>query len=59
MKKWKFDLFEVKQGLTLEQLEISFVLEKHLQNFDKLSEKELTSSLKESLKTISIRYRCN
>ena len=49
MKNWKFDLFNFKQGLTLDQLEISSVVEGHLQQFDKFSERELTHSLKETL----------
>ena len=53
MKNWKFDLFNFKQGLTLEQLEISSVVERHLQVFDRFSEKELTYSLKEGLKNYS------
>ena len=51
MKKWKFDLFNFKQSLTLEQLEISTIVDRHLQHFDKYSEKEITYSLKESLKS--------
>lgn len=50
MKNWKFDLFNFKQGLTLEQLEISSVVEKHIQQFENFSEKEITYSLKETLK---------
>ena len=50
MKNWKYDLFNFKQGLTLEQLEVSSVVERHLQAFDRFSEKELTFSLKENLK---------
>ena len=53
MKNWKFDLFNFKQGLTLEQLEISSVVEKHIQQFEKFSEKEITYSLKETLKSFS------
>jgi hypothetical protein len=49
MKNWKFDLFTVKQSLTLDQLEIASVLENHIQNFDRMSEKELTESLKYTL----------
>lgn len=49
MKNWKFDLFNFRQALTLDQLEISSVVEGHLQQFDRFSEKELTNSLKESL----------
>ena len=53
MKNWKFDLFNFKQALTLEQLEISFVVEKHLQKFELFSEKELTNSLKQTLSPFS------
>lgn len=53
MKNWKYDLFNYRQNLTLEQLEISSVIEGHLQSFDKFSEKELTFSLKENLKTFA------
>jgi hypothetical protein len=53
MKNWKLDLFMFKNGLNLDQLEISGVVEKHLQQFDKLSEKELTESLKMNLNSYS------
>ena len=53
MKNWKFDLFTFKQNLTLDQLEISSIVEKHLQNFDKMSEKQLTESLKMNLSNYS------
>jgi hypothetical protein len=53
MKNWKFDLFTFKQNLTLDQLEISSVLEKHISRFDKFSEKGLTESLKYNLKAYS------
>lgn len=53
MKNWKFDLFNFKQNLTLDQIEISSVVEGHLQQFDRFSERELTHSLKESLKSYS------
>lgn len=49
MKNWKFDLFNFKQNLTLDQLEISSVVEGHLKRFDVFSERELTHSLKETL----------
>lgn len=49
MKNWKFDLFNFKQALTLDQLEISTIVEGHIQQYEKFSEKELTFSLKESL----------
>ena len=51
MKNWKFDLFTFKQNLTLDQLEISGIVEKHLSQFDKFSEKGLTESLKYNLKS--------
>jgi len=53
MKNWKFDLFNAKQSLTLEQFEISTILERHLQQFERMSEKELTYSIKETLKAYS------
>jgi len=53
MKNWKFDLFNFKQSLTLDQFEISTIIEGHLQQFDKFSEKELSYSLKESLSNYS------
>ena len=49
MKNWKFDLFNFKNSLTLDQLEISSIVEKHLYQFDKMSERELTQSLKQNL----------
>lgn len=53
MKNWKFDLFNFKNSLTLDQLEISQVVEKHLYQFDKMSERELTESLKQTLSPFS------
>ena len=53
MENWKYELFKFKSALTLEQLEISSVVEKHLQQFDKMSEKELLNSLKENLTNFS------
>ena len=53
MKNWKFDLFNFKNSLTLDQLEISSVVEKHLHQFDKMSERELTESLKTNLSMYS------
>jgi len=53
MKNWKFDLFNFKQTLTLDQLEISSIVEGHLQQFDNFSERELTHSLKETLSSYS------
>lgn len=53
MKNWKFDLFTFKQSLTLDQFEISSIVERHLQNFDSMSEKQLTESLKANLSNYS------
>jgi hypothetical protein len=53
MENWKYELFKFKNSLTLEQLEISSIVEKHLQQFDKMSEKELVGSLKENLSSYS------
>lgn len=53
MKKWKFDLFTFKQNLTLEQLEISNVIDKHIGRFENFSEKGLTESLRYNLKPYS------
>jgi hypothetical protein len=53
MKSWKFDLFNFKQGLTLDQLQISSIVEGHLQQFERFSEKELTMSLKHTLQAFS------
>lgn len=51
MKNWKFDLFNFKQNLTLDQMPIASVVEGHLRNFDKYSEMSLTESLRYSLKS--------
>ncbi|MFA5586327.1 MAG: hypothetical protein WDA02_07255 [Saccharofermentanales bacterium] len=53
MKNWKFDLFNFKKELTLDQLEISSIIERHLNKFDSMSEKQLTESLKKSLDSYS------
>jgi len=53
MKNWKFDLFTFKQSLTLDQFEISSIVERHLQQFDTMSEKQLTESLKANLANYS------
>lgn len=53
MKNWKFDLFNFRNSLTLDQLEISSIIEKHLHQFDKMSELELVESLKMNLADFS------
>lgn len=49
VRNWKYELFNFKNSLTLDQLDISSIIEKHLYQFDKMSEKELTESLKMNL----------
>ena len=53
MKNWKLDLFNFRNSLTLDQLEISTIVERHLGQFDKLSERELVDSLKRNLSPYS------
>ena len=49
MKSMKLQLFEFKNNLTMEQLEISRIAHTHLENYDYMSELELNESLKLSL----------
>lgn len=49
MKNIKFELFNFRKNLTLEQEEISVILENHIKACDSLSEKEIVSSLNERL----------
>jgi hypothetical protein len=53
MKNRKYELFNFRNSLTLDQIEISSVIEKHLHQFDKMSERELTESLKQNLSPFS------
>lgn len=46
---WKMKLFTYKQGLDMEQYDVMSIVEKHILHFDNYSEKEVLSSLKESL----------
>lgn len=54
MKNLKLLLFETKNTLNLEQLEIARVLQAHLESYDQLSEMEINESLKQNLN--SFRY---
>ena len=50
MKNLKLELFNFKKNLKLEQLDISRIAQIHLENYDNMSEKEYSKSLRESLK---------
>lgn len=49
MKDLKLQLFKFKNELTMEQLEVSKVIQSCLENYDYISEKEMLSSLKTEL----------
>lgn len=49
MKNFKLELFNFKNELNIEQLDVARIAHMHLENCDKLSERELVKSLRESL----------
>jgi len=49
MKNLKYDLFNFKRDLPIEDYELNVITERYIQNYDLYSEKELVSSLKENL----------
>ena len=49
MKNLKLELFQFKNKLVLEQLDIARIAQTHLENYDYLSEMELNESLKQTL----------
>lgn len=49
MKDFKLQLFKFKNGLTVDQLEVSRVIQVVLENYDYISEKEMLNSLKTDL----------
>ena len=49
MKNLKVELFNYKKSLTLEQEDISRILEAHLNVYDQLSEVQIVESLKQKL----------
>jgi len=53
MKNLKYDLFNFKKDLPIEDFELNVIVERFINNFDKFSEKELVSSLKETLTPFS------
>jgi len=53
MKNLKYDLFNFKKELPIEEYELNVITEKYINNYDKYSEKELVSALKEELTPLS------
>ena len=49
MKNLKVELFNYKKSLTIEQEEVSRILEAHLNVYDQLSEMQIVESLKQKL----------
>lgn len=48
MKNLKYDLFNFKKDLPIEDYELNVITERFISNYDKFSEKELIASLKEA-----------
>ena len=53
MKNLKYDLFNFKRELPIEDYELNVIVERYINNYDKFSEKELVGSLKETLTPFS------
>ena len=53
MKNLKYDLFNFKRDLPIEDYELNVIVERYINNYDKFSEKELVGSLKETLTPFS------
>lgn len=53
MKNLKLELFNFKKNLTLDQEEVSFIIEGHMNACNELSEKQIIGSLNERLKPFS------
>lgn len=53
MKNLKYDLFNFKRELPIEDYELNVIVERFISNYDKYSEKELVVSLKETLTPFS------
>ena len=53
MKNLKYDLFNFKRELPIEEYELNVIVERYIGNYDNYSEKELVSSLKETLTPFS------
>ena len=53
MKNLKYDLFNFKRELPIEDFELNVLVERFINNYDKYSEQELVTSLKETLTPFS------
>jgi hypothetical protein len=53
MKNLKYDLFNFKRELPIEDYELNVIVERFIDNYDKYSEKELVNSVKETLSPFS------
>jgi hypothetical protein len=53
MKNLKYDLFNFKKDLPMEDYELNVIVERFISNYDNYSEKELVGSLKETLTPFS------
>ncbi len=53
MKNLKYDLFNFKRELPIEDYELNVIVERYIDNYDKYSEKELVGSIKETLSPFS------
>ena len=53
MKNLKYDLFNFKKDLPIEDYELNVIVERYINNYDKFSEKELVNSLRETLTSFS------
>jgi len=50
MKNFKLELFNLKNNLDIEQIDEAKIIQMHIQNYDLMSEKELSNSLNETLR---------
>ena len=53
MKNLKYDLFNFKKDLPIEEYELNVIVERYISDYDNFSEKELVTSLKETLTPFS------
>jgi len=53
MKNLKYDLFNFKRELPIEEYELNVIVERYINSYDNFSEKEIVNSLKETLTPLS------
>jgi len=53
MKNLKLQLFDFKNQLTIEQLDVARIVQLHVENYDNMSEKEVVQSLRENLNSFT------